>query len=192
MKRLIKRKEENFIKKELLFVDGYNMIGAWPKLVKLKNQNEMSDARDLLLHELSNYSEYENIEIRVVFDAQLVPGIQKQYKKFNLTVIFTKENETADSFIESAVGEENMLITNVTVATSDLAEQWIVFQKGASRKSANELYKDIQRVKKNIQVDTALYQMNQHRRNSPLKKEDEEQLKHLYRKMVEDKLDNPM
>lgn len=166
------------------------MIGAWPKLVKLKNQDEMSDARDLLLHELSNYSEYEGIEIRVVFDAQLVPGIQKQYKQFNLTVIFTRENETADSFIESAVGEENLLITNVTVATSDLAEQWIVFQKGAARKSANELYKDIQRVKKNIQVDTALYQMNQHRRNSPLKKEDEERLKHLYRKMVEDKLDN--
>lgn len=177
------------IKKDLLFVDGYNMIGSWPKLVKLKNQDEMADARDVLLNELSNYAKYEDIEIRVVFDAQLVPGIQKQYKKYSLTVIFTRENETADSFIENAVGLENLLITNVTVATSDLAEQWIVFQKGAARKSANELFKDVQRVKKNIQVDTALYQMNQHKRNSPLRKEDEDLLKKLYRQMVENKVD---
>lgn len=155
------------MKKEVLLVDGYNMIGAWPKLEKLKNQDEMEEARDLLLHELSNYAKYEDIEVRVVFDAQLVPGIQKSYKKFHLDVIFTKEGETADSYIERVVGEENLLITQVTVATSDLAEQWIVFQRGALRKSANELYKDLQHSKKSIENDAKTLHSQNYRRNSP-------------------------
>ena len=154
-------------KEEVLLVDGYNMIGAWPMLEKLKNQDEMEEARDLLLHELSNYAKYEDIEVRVVFDAQLVPGIQKSYKKFHLDVIFTKEGETADSYIERVVGQENLLITQVTVATSDLAEQWIVFQRGALRKSANELYKDLQHSKKAIENDAKTLHGQSYRRNSP-------------------------
>lgn len=173
------------MKKDILLVDGYNMIGAWPELVRLKRADKMQDARDALLHELSNYAKYEGIDVRVVFDAQFVPGIQQTYEQYKLSVIFTSEGETADSFIEKAVGEENLLLTNVTVATSDLAEQWIVFQKGASRKSANELFKDIQRTKKSIQVDAALYQMHQKKRNSPLKSEDELKLKALYQQMVQ-------
>ena len=140
------------MKKELLIVDGYNIIGAWPHLVKLKNQDKMEDARDALLHELSNYQKYTGIEIRVVFDAQFVPGIQQSYQKYQLSVIFTKEGETADSYIERIVGIESTLIMQVTVATSDLAEQWVVFQKGALRKSANELFSDVKRVKKAIEL----------------------------------------
>lgn len=173
------------MKKELLYVDGYNMIGAWPELVKLKKLDKMADARDLLLHELSNFAKYEGIEVRIIFDAQLVPGIQQRYDKYEVVVIFTNEGETADSYIERSVGEENFLLTSVSVATSDLAEQWIIFQKGASRKSANELYKDIDRVKKNISLDATLYRMQQYRRNSPLKEKDEKGLKDLYQKMVE-------
>lgn len=173
------------MKKELLYVDGYNMIGAWPELVKLKKQDKMADARDLLLHELSNFAKYQGVEVRIVFDAQLVPGIQQRYDKYEVVVIFTNEGETADSYIERSVGEENFLLTNVSVATSDLAEQWIIFQKGASRKSAIELYKDIARVKKNISLDATLYRMQQYRRNSPLKEKDEKRLKDLYQKMVE-------
>lgn len=141
------------MKKDVLIVDGYNMIGAWPELVKLKNLDEMATARNHLLHELSNYSKYEGIETRVIFDAQLVPGIQKNYKKYALDVVFTKEDETADSYIERTVGEENSLITHVTVATSDMAEQWMIFQKGASRQSALELYRNIQQTKKHIQTE---------------------------------------
>ena len=100
-------------------------------------------------------------------------------------VIFTQEGETADSYIERSVGEENFLLTNVSVATSDLAEQWIIFQKGASRQSANELYRDIKRVKKNISLDATLYRMQQYRRNSPLKSQDEQRLKDLYQKMIQ-------
>lgn len=172
------------MKKELLYVDGYNMIGAWPELVKLKHQDKMADARDLLLHELSNYAKYEGIEIRIVFDAQLVPGIAQRYDKYNVAVIFTNEGETADTYIEKAVGEENLLITQVQVATSDLAEQWLIFQKGATRKSANELYKDIKRAKKNIALDSAVYRMQTKTRNSPLKDEDRKRLEELYYDMV--------
>jgi len=177
------------VKKEILFVDGYNMIGAWPPLVQLKNNDYIGDARDLLLHELSNYAKYEGIEIRVVFDAQFVPGIAKQYNQYELTVIFTKEDQTADSYIEKAVGEENYLISNVSVATSDLAEQWLVFQRGATRKSANELWKDIKQTKRKIKADTTLYRLSNHRRNSPLREEDELLLKELYEKMIRKKED---
>ncbi|MEC6749104.1 NYN domain-containing protein [Marinilactibacillus sp. XAAS-LB27] len=173
------------MKKELLYVDGYNMIGAWPELVKLKKIDKMADARDQLLHELSNYAKYQGVEVRIIFDAQLVPGIQQRYDKYDVVVIFTSEGETADSYIERSVGEENLLITNVSVATSDLAEQWIVFQKGAARKSAIELYKELNRVKKNIALDATLYKMQQYRRNSPLKEEDEKRLKEFYQKLIQ-------
>ena len=172
------------MKKEILYVDGYNMIGAWPELVRLKNQDKMADARDLLLHELSNYAKYEGIQIKLVFDAQLVPGVQHRYDKFQVEVIFTSEGETADSYIERSVGEENLLISNVQVATSDLAEQWIIFQKGATRKSANELFKDIKRTKKNIAIDATIYRMQNNRRNSPLTDEHKKQLEDLYNQMI--------
>ena len=54
------------MKKDLLFVDGYNMIGAWPHLAKLQRRDELAAARDLLLTELSEYAKYESIEVRVV------------------------------------------------------------------------------------------------------------------------------
>lgn len=94
------------MKKQLLIVDGYNMIGSWPELVQLKNQNKLEDAREVLLQRLSNYAKYEGLEVIVVFDAQLVPGIQQTYKKYHLTVVFTKEEETADSYIERIAGEK--------------------------------------------------------------------------------------
>lgn len=175
------------MKNEILYVDGYNMIGSWPELVKLKNQDKVGDARNLLLHELSNYAKYDGVKIKVVFDAQLVPGIQQRYDHYELIVIFTKEGETADSYIERTVGEENFLLSNVTVATSDLAEQWMIFQKGANRKSANELYKDVQRAKKNIELDARMYRLQGMRRHSTLKMKDIERLKELYQEMIDPK-----
>ncbi|HLR92822.1 MAG TPA: NYN domain-containing protein [Atopostipes sp.] len=170
------------MKKELLFVDGYNMIGSWPHLVKLQRQDDMAAARDTLLHELSEYAKYEQVEVRVVFDAHFVPGIQKQYDRYNLTVIFTKEDETADSYIEKAVGEENLYTTNVVVATSDLAEQWLIFQRGASRKSARDLYKELKHTKQKIAIDTRDYNIKNTRRIKALSEDQEEQL----RKFMED------
>jgi len=165
------------MKKELLYVDGYNMIGAWPHLVKLQRSDKMAAARDLLLHGLSEYAKYETVEVRVIFDAQFVPGIEKKFDQYNLTVVFTKEDQTADSYIEKAVGDENLFTTNVVVATSDLAEQWLIFQKGASRKSARDLFKELKDTKKKIQNDTKDYNLKNTKRNSPLSDAQEKQLR---------------
>ncbi|MFV0559935.1 MAG: NYN domain-containing protein [Enterococcus sp.] len=168
------------MKKQLLIVDGYNMIGAWPELVLLKKQDKLEDAREHLLNRLSNFSKYEGIEIIVVFDAQLVPGIQQNYQKYQLEVVFTKEDETADSYIERVAGELNTRLTQVTVATSDLAEQWVVFSQGALRTSANELYKMIKKTEMSIKNDSNDLYYTNFRRNSPW---NDSQLKELSNKL---------
>ena len=138
------------LKKEILIVDGYNMIGTWPELVKLKNQDLIEEARDQLLQALSDYQNYEGNEVWCVFDAQFVPGITKEYSKYRVKVIFTAQGETADTYIEGVVKKLRNVLTEVYVATSDLAEQQLVFSKGAQRISAMELYKDIKRSKKSL------------------------------------------
>lgn len=155
------------MKTPLLIVDGYNMIGAWPELVLLKNQDRLEDAREALLHRLSNYSKYEGLKIIVVFDAQLVPGVTQSYSKYQLQVIFTEEGETADSYIERIAGELNDRLTQVTVATSDLAEQWVVFSQGALRTSARELYKSIEKTEEAIHQHQTDIKFENFRRNSP-------------------------
>ena len=96
---------------------------------------------EALLNRLSNYAKYEGLKIIVVFDAQLVPGVTQSYTKYQLEVIFTEEGETADSYIERIAGELNNRLTQVTVATSDLAEQWVIFSQGALRTSARVVQK---------------------------------------------------
>ncbi|WP_430610553.1 NYN domain-containing protein [Enterococcus sp. DIV0876] len=155
------------MKNPLLIVDGYNMIGAWPELVLLKNQDRLEDAREALLNRLSNYSKYEGLKIIVVFDAQLVPGVTQSYTKYQLDVIFTEEGETADSYIERVAGELNNRLTQVTVATSDLAEQWVIFSQGALRTSARELYKSIEKTEKEIHQHQTDLSFKDFRRNSP-------------------------
>lgn len=174
------------MKRNILYVDGYNMIGAWPTLKQLKQRDEIADARDELLHELSNYAKFAGIEIIVVFDAQLVPGITQRFEQFELEIIFTKEGETADEYIEKVVGEENFLVSNVKVATSDLAEQWMIFQRGATRKSAHELWKDIKQTKKKITTEAKILKHTHYRRNSPITDEDHYRLRQLYWQMVDD------
>lgn len=75
------------MKKPLLIVDGYNMIGAWPELVQLKNKDLMEDAREQLLQSLSNYAKYEKLAVIVVFDAQFVPGVTKNYARDRKSVV---------------------------------------------------------------------------------------------------------
>ncbi|BCA84630.1 DNA-binding protein [Enterococcus saigonensis] len=170
------------MKKQLLIVDGYNMIGAWPELVSLKKAEKLEDARETLLSLLSNYAKYEGLEIIVVFDAQFVPGITQRYTKYQLQVIFTEEGETADSYIERVSGELNNALTQVTVATSDLAEQWVVFSQGALRTSARELYKTVQKTNKLIAEHQEDLKFSNFRRNSPW---NEAQLSELQQKLQE-------
>jgi predicted RNA-binding protein with PIN domain len=148
-------------------VDGYNMIGYWPELAQLKKQDKLEDARDALLNRLSNYAKFEGLETIVVFDAMFVPGLTKKYSKYQLSVVFTKEDETADSYIERTAGELNNALTQVTVATSDLAEQWVIFSQGALRTSARELYKAVLKSESHIEQHVEDVKFTNFRRNSP-------------------------
>ena len=154
-------------RQEILFVDGYNMIGSWPELARLQKRDEIQAARDLLLFELTNYRKYKEIQTIVVFDAQFVPGLTKTYDEYEVQVVFTKEGETADAYIEREV--ENFInpLNRVYVATSDSAEQWMIFQKGALRKSANELWMDLEYAKRQIKQDVREYYNDKLRRRSP-------------------------
>ncbi|MCI0130939.1 MULTISPECIES: NYN domain-containing protein [Enterococcaceae] len=172
------------LKHQVLFVDGYNMIGAWPELNRLKKLDKLGDARDQLLFILSNYAKYKGIEIIVVFDAQLVPGIQQTYDKYGLTVIFTKEEETADTYIEREVPNKMNALSTVRVATSDLAEQWVVFSQGALRVSARELFNSIKEMEKEIKTDTQDYKYQNLRRNSPWNQEQVQTLKELFDELM--------
>jgi uncharacterized protein len=144
---------------ELLIVDGYNIIGAWPELAKMKKK-ELGTARDELLSILSEYQAYAGIKIVVVFDAHQVPGIGKKLKEYRVDIYYTRENETADELIERLVKKWSSRKRRITVATSDYTEQRVTFGSGALRKPARELLMDIESSRKSIKktVDQIKYE----------------------------------
>lgn len=124
---------------EWLVVDGYNIIGAWPELQRLKKFN-LAAARDRLIELLSEYAVYSGRRVILVFDAHLVPGQGVRKMTKGCAVIFTKKEETADECIERLVGElKRPHRRQLFVATSDYTEQRITFGRGALRISAREL-----------------------------------------------------
>jgi predicted RNA-binding protein with PIN domain len=123
---------------EFLVVDGYNIIGSWPQLVKLKDIH-LEEARDQLIHMLADYQAFTGIQVCVVFDAYHIPGLGGKYEQSKLRIVYTKEKETADELIESLVSEMIGRRKRVYVATSDMTEQNVIFGKGALRLSAREL-----------------------------------------------------
>lgn len=133
----------------MLLVDGYNIIGAWPELERLKAEG-LEEARDKLLDLMADYQGYTGMKVYVIFDAHFVPGLGAKYKQHRVTVLFTKEKETADECIERLVSELSARRRNIYVATSDLVEQHVAFGKGALRLSARELLNDIRQNQKMI------------------------------------------
>ncbi|EZP79091.1 hypothetical protein H839_00070 [Parageobacillus genomosp. 1] len=134
----------------ILIVDGYNMIGAWPELRKLKEENDLAAARDLLIDKMAEYQGFTGDRVIIVFDAHLVQGNEKKYKNHQVEVIFTKEHETADERIERLAKSLINVRTKVYVATSDYTEQWTIFSQGALRKSARELLAEMETIEKDI------------------------------------------
>ncbi|WGN90529.1 NYN domain-containing protein [Ligilactobacillus faecis] len=173
------------MKQQILLVDAYNMIGHWPELERLKKADQLEAARDKLLHILSAYHKQVNARIIVAFDAMYVPGLGQSYERYGLEIVWTDEGQTADSYIERLAGQLQTRLTQVTVATSDGAEQWAVFSQGALRKPAWELYQDIKRAKQEVHEATRTYQDQALVRRSPF---DEEQLKELAK--LRDELSN--
>lgn len=138
------------VKKRILLVDGYNMIAFWQETRQLFKKNQLDDARNVLLRKLNNYANFEHLNIICVFDAQFVPGSRQRYDQYRVEVIFTEEDETADSYIERLAAELNNPINLVEVATSDLNEQWTVFSQGALRVPARELEERVNTVKSDL------------------------------------------
>jgi uncharacterized protein len=134
----------------VLIVDGYNMIGAWPQLRELRNK-DLAASRDKLVEIMAEYQAFTGYRVLIIFDAHFVQGLERKYKNYKVEVIFTKENETADERIEKLAIELNNIKTQVHVATSDFTEQWAIFGQGALRKSARELLIECQQIHKEIE-----------------------------------------
>ena len=129
--------------KSCLLVDGYNIIFAWEELRRLSVDN-MDSARDRLLDIMSNYQGTLGGELIVVFDAYKVKGNPGSVMKYhNIYVVYTKEAETADQYIEKTVHEMSKDY-RITVATSDALEQMIIWGDGALRMSAGGLYEAVE------------------------------------------------
>ena len=135
--------------KEFLLVDGYNIIHAWDELKELCELS-LESARQRLIEILSNYQGFKKITVIVVFDGYLVKGnIGTVYEYNNINVVFTKEAETADHYIERVVNTLPRHYT-VRVATSDGLEQLIILGSGATRVSARELYNEVKGIENTI------------------------------------------
>ena len=134
---------------EYLLVDGYNVIFAWDELKELAKVN-IESARNKLMDILSNYQGFKKCTLILVFDAYKVEGhVEEVITYHNIHVVYTKEAETADQYIEKTVhkiGRENQ----VTVATSDGLEQIIIMGQGAHRMSARGLRDEIKATENQI------------------------------------------
>lgn len=136
---------------EYLLVDGYNIIFAWEEL-KAVAEVSLDGAREALLEILENYQGYKKCKVIAVFDAYKVKGGERRHEKHGeIQVVFTKEAETADTYIEKAsheLGGEYL----VRVATSDNLEQLIVTGNGAFRVSADEFKAEVESMNKEISL----------------------------------------
>lgn len=128
--------------KEYLLVDGYNIIFAWEDLKELAAVN-IDGAREKLMDILCNYQGFKKSTLILVFDAYKVKGNPGSVEIYhNIHVVYTKEAETADQYIEKTVHEIGRKY-RVTVATSDQLEQVIILGQGGQRMSARELLEDV-------------------------------------------------
>lgn len=132
-----------------LLVDGYNIVFAWEDLTVLAAVN-LEAARNELMDILSNYQGFTEEHLILVFDAYKVKDNPGEYIKYNgIDVVFTKEAQTADQYIEQVVHEIGRKYA-VTVATSDALEQLIIWGEGARRLSARELRDEVEAVNSKI------------------------------------------
>lgn len=139
-------------REEYLLVDGYNVIFAWEELKELAGRN-LDSARGKLLDILCNYQAIRNCSLIAVFDAYRLEGHPTEIMDYhNIHVVFTKEAETADQYIEK-FAHENSRKYDVTVATSDGLEQIIITGEGCRLISARELQEEITRVSREIMED---------------------------------------
>ncbi|MEN2769132.1 NYN domain-containing protein [Ornithinibacillus xuwenensis] len=154
----------------VLVVDGYNIIGDWDELKQLK-QKDIGQARDRLIEMMAEYQAYSGYRVIIVFDAYYVRGIENKLKQYKVEVIYTKEKETADECIERLVKKLKNVKTQVYVATSDYAEQRIIFGQGALRKSARELEIEFENLEREIKHSVTQHLKAKPKSKIPLEKD---------------------
>ena len=137
---------------EYLLVDGYNVIFAWEDLKEIAKVN-IEGARNKLMDVLCNYQGFKKCNLILVFDAYKVQGQELGVQKYhNIYVVYTKEAETADQYIEKVVHEIGRKY-HVTVATSDNVEQVVTLGQGGKLLSARELRTEVEEVQRQIREE---------------------------------------
>ncbi|SET73209.1 hypothetical protein SAMN05660297_03315 [Natronincola peptidivorans] len=143
--------------KEYLVIDGYNVINGWPELKKAAEEN-LEEARILLVEMMAEYQSYKGLRVIVVFDAHLVKAsMEKRDTIKGVEVVYTKEKETADSFIEKFILHLPKR-DRASVVTNDWTEQQMIMGSGAARMPVRELIIDYDKIKKNIRRKTEVLQ----------------------------------
>ncbi|MDE5670959.1 MAG: TetM/TetW/TetO/TetS family tetracycline resistance ribosomal protection protein [Eubacterium sp.] len=142
------RKTPNYDGKEYLLVDGYNVIFSWNNLKNITT-DDLDAARNTLINILCNYQGYKKCEVILVFDAYKVRGSREIEKVNNINIVYTKEAETADLYIEK-VSHELAKKHRVRVVTSDALEQLIILGNGALRVSSREFLSEIEQAEEDI------------------------------------------
>ena len=136
-------------KKDYLIVDGYNIINAWDELKEIAI-SDLEHAREKLIDAIIEYAEFTGRLGIIVFDAYNIKSCKEKIeKRKNITIVYTKEYQTADSYIEKFIGSLSKY-DDVKVATNDYAEQQIVLGKGASRITSRELKLDYNNYMKSL------------------------------------------
>ena len=136
-----------------VFVDGYNVLNSWPKLRNTMKYS-LDVSRQQLIDMLQDYAAFTGYKVYVIFDAHMKKGSLENKEVYStVEVIYTKEGETADSYIEKTVNDIGRKI-EVCVVTSDSLEQQLTFQRGAIRTSSTEFYHQVIEVQKKIKMKT--------------------------------------
>ena len=156
-------------KNSYLIVDGYNIINAWDGLKEISKE-DLESAREKLIHYIIEYAQYTGKKAIIVFDAYNVKNSKEKIEERKyITIVYTKEHQTADSYIEKYISSLSKY-DDIEVATSDYAQQ-IILGKGASRISAREL---------KLYVDNAMVK---------IKEEQERHQQKIQRNFLEERLD---
>lgn len=128
----------------VLLVDGYNIIGAWPKLRQLMRRSNMDLARHQLVETLSSFVAFRGYRTTVIFDAYTHPTpAQQEFSASGIEIYYTHYGETADTAIERLCAQLEWEACRVRVATSDRIQQMVVTGFGAEWLSAQQLWEEV-------------------------------------------------
>jgi len=140
----------------LLLVDGYNVVGAWPELARIRDRHGLEASRYRLAETLTGYSAYQDFDTRLVFDAQYRDsGSSQEVITPNLTIHFTEFGQTADTHIERVCADFRYdlrkFYQRLIVVTSDRAQQQTVIGYGAEWMSSDRLAAEVEMIARRIQ-----------------------------------------